>query len=100
MTKTKSIHPRLLKIAIAFSRETNRKEKRRVREGKKKKPEEEGIEGKEQLVREVWWRSGVDRSSYSCPVRLPFLLVLFPVVFLFFLVFLFSRDMRGKRVLA
>jgi len=65
-----------------------------------KKPEEEGIEGKEQLVREVWWRSGVDRSSYSCPVRLPFLLVLSPMAFLFFLVFLFSRDMRGKRVLA
>jgi len=90
---TKSIYPRLLKIAIAFSRETNRKEKRRVRERKKKtkKPEEEGIEGKEQLVREVWWRSGVDRSSYSCPVRLPFLLVLSPMAFLFFLVFLFPE---------
>lgn len=84
-----------------FLEKQTEKKKGECERGKKtKKPEEEGIEGKEQLVREVWWRSGVDRSSYSCPVRLPFLLVLSPMAFLFFLVFLFSRDMRGKRVLA
>jgi hypothetical protein len=84
-----------------LEKQTEKKKGECEREKKKtKKPEEEGIEGKEQLVREVWWRSGVDRSSYSCPVRLPFLLVLSPMAFLFFLVFLFSRDMRGKRVLA
>ena len=55
---------------FSFKKEKNEKEKR------EKGPEEEETEQKERLAREAWWKSGEDRSSYSCLAHSPSLALL------------------------